>query len=293
MSQTSSRIQEILQQFETFLTDQAPNVPSFHTHYETALWEMMLNGGKRFRPALLFCIVDALSPHLIKNAFLPALSIECIHTYSLIHDDLPCMDNASLRRGHPTLHTKYDETLALLIGDGLNTHAFTLLAQSKLDPHTKIALIETLSHNAGIAGMVLGQVLDCAFEDTKLSLEQLKTIHTNKTAKLIAASLQSGAIIANTDSQFQETLYQFGIHLGVFFQLRDDIIDVCSTSAQAGKTTHNDTDKNSYVNLLGLQDAQKTFQTMRQDITRALESFPLAIQTNLNSLLQDYFKDIE
>lgn len=293
MSQTSPKIQEILQQFESFLTDQSPHIPSFHAHYEVALWEMMLNGGKRFRPALLFCIVDALSPHLIKNAFLPALSIECIHTYSLIHDDLPCMDNASLRRGHPTLHTKYDETLALLIGDGLNTYAFALLAQSKLDPHIKIALIETLSLNAGINGMVLGQVLDCAFEDTKLSLEQLKIIHTNKTAKLIAASLQSGAIIANADSELRESLYSFGIHLGVFFQLRDDIIDVCSTSVQAGKTTHNDADKNSYVNLLGLQGAKETFQTMQQDLKCELKAFPYTIQTNLNALLQDYFKDIK
>lgn len=293
MSQTSPKIQEILQQFESFLTDQAPHVPSFHTHYEVALWEMMLNGGKRFRPALLFCIVDALSPHLIKNAFLPALSIECIHTYSLIHDDLPCMDNASLRRGHPTLHTKYDETLALLVGDGLNTDAFYLLTQAHLDPNTRLELIRSLSLNAGIGGMVLGQVLDCAFEKTKLSLKQLKTIHLNKTAKLIAASLQFGAIIAHAPKELNFSLYEFGLDLGIYFQLRDDIIDVCLDSQQAGKTTQNDTYKNSYVNLLGLQGAKETFQTMQQDLKRELKTFPYTIQTNLNALLQDYFKDIE
>ena len=103
-------ISQILNDFESFLISQAPQIPSFHPHYEQAVWEMMKNGGKRFRPALVFCVVNALAPQLIKNAFLPALSIECIHTYSLIHDDLPCMDNAPLRRGHATLHTKYDET---------------------------------------------------------------------------------------------------------------------------------------------------------------------------------------
>lgn len=286
-------ISQILNDFEDFIISQTPRIPSFHPHYERALWEMMKNGGKRFRPALVFCVVNALAPQLIKNAFLPALSIECIHTYSLIHDDLPCMDNAPLRRGHATLHTKYDETLALLVGDGLNTYAFALLSQARLDPQVKLALIESLAQNAGIGGMVLGQSLDCAFEDKKLSLQELQIIHTNKTAKLIATSLQFGAIISNAKAYFVSSIYEFGLKLGVYFQLRDDIIDVCLDAQQAGKTTQNDTHKNSYVNLLGLEGAKIEFTRMKEQIQKELQTFDEAICAHLTTLLQDYFKDIE
>ncbi|MCH5313930.1 MAG: polyprenyl synthetase family protein [Helicobacter sp.] len=286
-------ITEILNDFESFLIAQAPKIPSFHPHYENALWEMMKNGGKRFRPALLFCIVDALAPQLLKNAFLPALSIECIHTYSLIHDDLPCMDNAPLRRGAATLHTKYDETLALLVGDGLNTYAFFLLALAHLDAKVRLELIQALSLNAGIGGMVLGQMLDCAFEHTKLSLEQLKIIHLNKTAKLIATSLQFGGIIACAPKELCALLYEFGLELGIYFQLRDDIIDACLDETQAGKTTQNDTYKNSYVNLLGLEGAKAEFRVQKSQLQDKIARFENAISKNLNSLLQDYFKEIE
>lgn len=286
-------ITEILNDFESFLIEQAPKIPSFHTHYESAIWEMMKNGGKRFRPALLFCIVNALSPQMIKNAFLPALSIECIHTYSLIHDDLPCIDNAALRRGHATLHTKYGETLALLVGDGLNTYAFWLLSQARLDSQICLKLIESLAANAGIGGMMLGQVLDCAFENTTLSLGQLKTIHLNKTAKLIATSLQCGAIIANASLELTSSLYDFGLELGVYFQLRDDIIDTCLNAEQAGKTTQNDAHKNSYVNLLGLDEAKAEFHRQKTQIQHKLKDFGNAIEYELNTLLQNYFKEIE
>lgn len=285
-------IKEILHDFESFLLAQAPKIPSFHPHYEKAVWEMVQNGGKRFRPALIFSVLNALSPQLIKNAFLPALSIECIHTYSLIHDDLPCMDNASLRRGHPTLHTKYTQTLALLVGDGLNTYAFALLAQARLDSQIKLSLIESLAINAGIGGMVLGQMLDCEFENQTLALEQLQIIHTNKTAKLIATSLEFGAIIANADSKLRKALYDFGLSLGVYFQLRDDIIDVCQDSNQAGKTTQNDSHKNSYVNLLGLDGARAEFHRQRQALQEELKGFESCITQSLNTLLENYFKDI-
>ncbi|RDU58861.1 polyprenyl synthetase family protein [Helicobacter marmotae] len=286
-------ITEILKDFEVFLNESAPKIPSFHTHYEQALWEMMKNGGKRFRPALLFCVLNALSPQLLKNAFLPALALECIHTYSLIHDDLPCMDNAPLRRNHPTLHTKYNQTLALLVGDGLNTYAFALLSQARLDPNIRLKLIYALANDAGISGMVLGQVLDCEFENTPLSLEKLKIIHLNKTAKLIATSLQFGALIANASPKLTLALYEFGLELGVYFQLRDDIIDTCLNANQAGKTTQNDINKNSYVNLLGLQEAKIEFVRQKRELENKILSFDNAIASNLNALLKDYFKEIE
>lgn len=289
----SSQLLQILNDFETFLLSESPNINSFHPHYHVAIWEMLQNGGKRFRPALIFCVVDALSPQLIRNAFLPALSLECIHTYSLIHDDLPCMDNALLRRGHPTLHTKYGQTLALLVGDGLNTYAFALLSQAKLDPYVRLELIRLLSVNAGISGMVLGQMLDCEFENQRLSLEQLKTIHTNKTAKLIATALKFGALITNADSILTQKLYDIGLELGLYFQLRDDIIDACVDSQSAGKTTQNDSNKNSYVNLLGLNEAKKLYSSSQTDIKKSLELLPPRIQENLNAILTNYFKDIE
>ena len=134
----------IMQEFEDFIVASAPKVESFHPHYQKALWEMLLAGGKRFRPALCLCVVDSIAPQMLKNAFIPALALEALHTYSLIHDDLPCMDNSPLRRGYPTLHTTYDETLALLVGDALNTYTFELLSTAKLDPQSKIALIYEL-----------------------------------------------------------------------------------------------------------------------------------------------------
>lgn len=285
-------ISEILHDFESFLIAQAPRVPSFHAHYEKAIWEMVQNGGKRFRPALIFSILNALNPKLIPQAFIPALSIECIHTYSLIHDDLPCMDNASLRRGHPTLHTKYGQTLALLVGDGLNTYAFALLTQAELEADIKLTLIESLALNAGIGGMVLGQMLDCEFENQRLALSQLQTIHTNKTAKLIATSLYFGGIIARADSKLCAALYDFGLDLGVYFQLRDDIIDICQDSEQAGKTTQNDTHKNSYVNLLGLEQAKVEFHKQRQSLQQRLNTFESCINQSLSTLLEAYFQDI-
>lgn len=299
MQQQDIHLKSILNKFENFLLAHAPKIQSFHPHYESAVWEMMKNGGKRFRPALMFCVIDALAPQLLHKSFLAALSLECIHTYSLIHDDLPCMDNASLRRNHPTLHTKYGETLALLIGDGLNTHAFALLNQSELSDRTCVRLSRILAENSGIGGMVLGQVLDCEFENTPLNLEQLRMIHTHKTAKLIATSLCFGMIIAQDHLPFSEsmeqeikTMYEFGITLGVYFQLRDDLIDACLSPQSAGKTTQNDGDKNSYVNLLGLEKARDEYHNMQQAILRELENLDKAVAHNLRILLQDYFKEI-
>jgi geranylgeranyl pyrophosphate synthase len=132
---------------------------------------MLLAGGKRFRPKLLLAVVRAYNPLLVENAKYAAFAVELIHTYSLIHDDLPAIDNASLRRGHPTLHTTYDETTAILVGDALNTYAFEILSKAPMHNDVKIELIKTLSEAAGPNGMVLGQAIDCYFENKELNLE--------------------------------------------------------------------------------------------------------------------------
>lgn len=302
--------QQSIEEFEKFLQASAPKIGEtgdvvdvvdaaesggiggFYPHFTKAFWEMLAHGGKRFRPNLLLAVVAGARPLMLHNAFLPALALECLHTYSLIHDDLPCMDNAPLRRGKPTLHTIYGETNATLVGDGLNTYAFYLLSIAKLDSSVKVALIRELAESGGIGGMIIGQALDCAFENRSLPLEQLQTIHINKTAKLIAASLKMGALIANLSQNLHDELGAFGLRLGLYFQIRDDVIDAVQEEAQAGKPTRNDGEKNSYVNLLGLTKAQKLLETEASALNAQIASFPQEIARNLSWLLQGYFTKI-
>ncbi len=286
----TTRLTHILNDFETFLQKSVPNIPGFHPNFQKAFWEMLLFGGKRFRPALLFSMVDAFNPELVNRSFLPALALECLHTYSLIHDDLPCMDDANLRRGHMTLHKSYDETTAVLVGDGLNTYAFYLLSQANLTPSQVVKLVEILSIDGGLSGMIIGQALDCYFENITLDLDKLKFIHYHKTAKLIAASLQMGGVIAGVDNL--EKIREFGFQLGLYFQVRDDIIDCVENEISTGKSTQNDGRKNSYVNLLGLDGAREELAGLKKELILMQEDFPNALRENLSELLQVYFKEI-
>ena len=277
-----------MQQFETYLSRNLPKVRSFHPLYEEALGAMLQAGGKRFRPMLLLSIVDAYEPMLHDSALPAALALEMFHTYSLIHDDLPAMDNADLRRGHPTLHKRFDEVTAILAGDALNTDAFLLIAKAPLREDVKVKLITLLAENGGSQGMVLGQAIDCWFENKPLTLDEVKVLHTNKTAKLIAASLQMGAVIVGLDSGVQKALYGFGIDLGLLFQIQDDIIDETQSEEQAGKTTGNDSDKNSFVNLLGLEAAVSEADALAKDLQRRFESFDETMQSALRPLMEQY-----
>jgi farnesyl diphosphate synthase len=275
--------------FEVYLKENLPKAESFHPHYEAALAQMLLAGGKRFRPALVLAVVQGLNPLMRVNAMPVALAIEMLHTYSLIHDDLPAMDDAPLRRGHETLHITYDETTAILAGDALNTHAFWLLSRAPLDPATRVELIETLSFDGGTAGMVLGQALDCHYENQRLAQEQVAFIHRHKTGRLIAASLKMGALVAGADERLKGRLYDLGMVLGLFFQVRDDIIDATQDAAQAGKTTQNDGDKNSYVTLLGLPEAQAEADRLACEAKALIAALPAALERELLALLAGYF----
>ena len=274
---------------EKFIKQNLIKAPSFHPYYEKAINEMLLAGGKRFRPKLLLAVVKAYEPLLIENAKYAAYAIELIHTYSLIHDDLPSMDNATLRRGHPTLHVTYDEVTALLAGDALNTYAFEVLSKAPFSSDVKIELIKILSENAGANGMVLGQAIDCYFENKKLDLEELKFLHLNKTAKLIAASLKMGAVIVNLDINFQEKLYNFGLDLGLLFQVQDDILDVTLSSEEAGKTTGVDENKNTFVTLLGLEGAMQKADNLAENLKNELNGFDENLKNELSPLLEKYF----
>jgi len=273
---------------EEFIKNNLIKAESFHPYYEKALNEMLLAGGKRFRPKLLLAVVNAYEPLLVENAKYAAFAIELIHTYSLIHDDLPSMDNADLRRGHPTLHVTYDEVTALLAGDALNTYAFEVLSKAPFSADVKVELIRILSENAGAEGMVLGQAIDCYFENKKLNIEELKFLHMNKTAKLIAASLKMGAAIVNLDEKTKEKLYNFGIDLGILFQVQDDILDVTMSAEEAGKTTGVDENKNTFVTLLGLEGAIKEADKLAGKITGELEGFDKELKNELNKVLEKY-----
>jgi len=274
--------------FEKYLLDNLPTSKTFHPIFEKALQDMLQAGGKRFRPMLILNIVEAYEPLLIQNTLPVALGIEFLHTYSLIHDDLPSMDDANLRRGHPTLHTTYDEVTAILVGDALNTHSFNLIANAPLSNDTKIELIKVLSSDGGIGGMIIGQAIDCYFENTTLELNKLEFLHIHKTAKLIAASLKMGAIISGLDANAQNKLYNFGVDIGLLFQIQDDIIDETSSEEEAGKTTANDEKKNSFVNLLGLDGAINSANNLASKCEITMNSFETKINTNLKQLLITY-----
>lgn len=276
-----------MDRFEAFLHNNLPSVPSFHPHYEASLRQMIVGGGKRFRPALLLGVVRAINPLLEESAFYAAYAIELLHTYSLIHDDLPSMDNASLRRGMPTLHTTYDEVSAILAGDALNTYAFEILSESPFSDRIRVKLIRSLAHNGGVNGMVLGQAIDCHFENQPLNIEQVKFLHLHKTGKLIASALEMGAFITGRDLLAEE-LYRFGLDLGLLFQIQDDILDVTQNDEEAGKTTNNDGAKNSFVTLLGFEKAMQEADALAEKVSKTFDSFDENLRRELSPTLHHY-----
>ena len=277
-----------MQQFEEYLRTHLSRVDTFHPHYNDALARMLLAGGKRFRPQLLLGIVQAYEPLLVESAYAVALALEYFHTYSLIHDDLPSMDDSDLRRGEPTLHTVYDEPTAILAGDALNSDAFLLIARSAFRADIRIKLVEILASNGGSGGMVLGQAIDLHFENQPLSIDQVKELHLNKTAKLIAASLQMGAVIVQLDSQVQKKLYEFGLDLGALFQIQDDIIDETQSAEEAGKPTGNDEDKNSFINIIGLDESIKEANKLAANLQERFDDFEPKLKEALDPIMKKY-----
>ena len=276
-----------MQNFENFLLDNLPVSNSIHPTYEDALRNMLVAGGKRFRPALLLGVVSAYNSLLLDGARHAAYAVELLHTYSLIHDDLPAMDDSPLRRGKPTLHVSFDEVTAILVGDALNTYSFEVLSNAPFSDYTRVQLIRELASNGGLNGMVLGQAIDCYFENKPLKVEDIKFLHTNKTAKLIAASLKMGAIIVGKD-ELADKLYEFGIKLGLLFQIQDDILDVTQSSEEAGKLTNNDEDKNSFVTILGLDESMKQANELADELTLEMSSFDENLRCELSPLLTKY-----
>ncbi|WP_431190680.1 polyprenyl synthetase family protein [Metabacillus flavus] len=215
-------------------------------------------GGKRLRPILVLASLKAFGKEEAMG--MPAAcAVEMIHTYSLIHDDLPCMDDDDLRRGKPTNHKVYGEALAVLAGDGLLTQSFqAVISLDNVDPVQKLRLVSELVHAAGAEGMAGGQAADMEGEAKNLSLQELEYIHMHKTAKLLTFSLVAGAILAGAGQSEIEKMRVFGQHIGIAFQIRDDILDIEGTVDKIGKPVGSDThnQKTTYPSLLTINGAK-------------------------------------
>ena len=215
-------------------------------------------GGKRIRPLLVLELLEAFHAPILEAHFQVAAALEMIHTGSLIHDDLPAMDNDDYRRGQLTNHKKFGEDLAILAGDSLFLDAFGCVAEADLPASIRVQLIALLSDASGTAGMVAGQVLDMEGEGASLTLDQLQVIHANKTGRLLAYPFQATGILLGLEPAIATLLEEIGLHLGLAFQIRDDILDVTADFASLGKTPQKDlqAEKSTYPALLGLDGAQ-------------------------------------
>ena len=236
----------------------------------------LLAGGKRLRPALVMDSFAACGGTLDRRnaALAAAAAIELIHTFSLVHDDLPAMDDDDLRRGRPTNHRVFGEAMAILAGDAMTTLAFEILA-TVAPPNVGLRLVGELSHAAGPAGMIGGQVLDMEGEHQSLSMEQLQRLHRMKTGALLTAACRMGALAAGADEKTLDALTAFGRHLGLAFQIVDDVLDVTSTPEQLGKATGKDKGrgKNTYPGLLGLEGSRAEAKRQLEDALLAVEPF--------------------
>jgi len=240
-------------------------------------------GGKRIRPLLLFAAMDAFGKNPAQGVR-AAAAIEMVHTYSLIHDDLPSMDDDDMRRGKPTNHKVFGEAMAILAGDALLTYSFELIGTIPSEYagfDEKLKLITGLAKAAGAGGMVGGQAADMEGEDKELTLSELESVHVNKTGRLLEFSVLAGSILSGADKARLEILSKFAYHLGLAFQIRDDILDVEGDEGALGKRVGSDTanHKSTYPKLLSLEGAKKALD---DHITKAKEQLAL---TGLNTSL--------
>lgn len=243
---------------EQLLRDRLPTADTPPSRLHTAMRYSVEAGGKRLRPILVLAAADLFDVHP-KTAESAALAVECVHTYSLIHDDLPCMDNDDLRRGRPTAHRQFDEATALLAGDALLTFAFFTLSFYEDRPLIATKLLFELSLAAGGEQMVGGQMEDLLAEKkSRITEAELREIHRKKTAGLIASSLAMGGIVADAETEHVDLLRDAGECLGMAFQIMDDVLDATADAATLGKTPGKDARNNkaTYVKLLGLDGAR-------------------------------------
>ena len=246
------------------------------TSIHQAMRHSIFAGGKRIRPILCMEAGRAVAGSLPPEIEELGAALEMLHTYSLIHDDLPALDNDDLRRGRPTCHKVYGEAIAILAGDALQTQAYEVLSRLKCPAEGRVKIIEEIARGTGtVNGMIGGQVVDLEAERTKPDADTLEYIHRSKTAALITASVVTGGIYATANTTQVENLRQFGQAIGLAFQIVDDILDVTQTSEQLGKTAGKDvaSEKATYPALFGLDESRKRAQTLLTDAYATVESF--------------------
>lgn len=231
--------------------------------------------GKRIRSVLLLWCCNLVAGRINRNAEIAAVAIEMVHTYSLIHDDLPAMDNDDFRRGQPTCHKAFDEATAILTGDALLTLAFEVLAKEVDDPRMAVKLIRQLAEAAGPLGMIAGQMADLEAEGTNATEELLRHIHTNKTAKMFRCAAAMGAICGHANDQQFDCLCEYGLKIGLGFQVADDILDVSASSRQLGKTAGKDekAGKATYPAVVGMEKSRQLAEQLAQEAVMILAPF--------------------
>lgn len=261
-------INEINQRLENILS-QYPD-----SKVKEAMYYSLKAGGKRIRPLIVLQVIRAYG-HDYRKYIDIACALEMIHTYSLIHDDLPGMDNDDLRRGKPTCHKQFGEATAILAGDGLLNEAVNIILQTDLNDSLKLSIVSCLYTSSGINGMILGQEYDIENEEKKLSKETLDKIHHYKTGKLLSCAFQMGALIASPNDL--EILKQIGYKIGLAFQIQDDILDVTSDAKTLGKNTGSDeaNHKKTYVTLLGIENSQKEVDLLFNEAQQLVYSLTL------------------
>lgn len=257
------RIKQLKELVDNYLSNYFKDKGSYNSLiYDAASYSLNV-GGKRIRP-ILFMLVYFMYKGEDKEIIDMASAIEMIHTYSLIHDDLPCMDNDDLRRGKPTNHKVYGENIAVLAGDALLNEAMILLMDFSIK-HGKDALVAAreIAYAAGADGMIGGQVVDIINEGKRISKEELNYMHLKKTGELIRSSIVAGAILAEADKSEIDLLNKFGMNLGLAFQIKDDILDVTGDVEKLGKNTLADVNKSNFITMYGLEECK----VMCEDLT--------------------------
>ncbi|WP_341320592.1 polyprenyl synthetase family protein [Solibacillus sp. FSL H8-0523] len=276
-----------LPEIETTLYDLVEKIEA-PAHLKESMLYSLKAGGKRIRPLFVVAVCEMYKKPLAASLVVGS-AVEMIHTYSLIHDDLPCMDDDELRRGKPTNHVVYGEALATLAGDALNTLAFGVVARlENVTAEQKLELINLLSVGAGAEGMVGGQILDMDGEQRLLNIQELETVHVNKTGALLRFSIESGAVLAGASEEDRKALVAYAHHIGLAFQIQDDILDIEGTSEELGKTAGKDVaaEKSTYPALLTLDGAK---QKLNEHYNFAIEALQkVSIETTLLQQFAQY-----
>jgi geranylgeranyl diphosphate synthase type II len=265
---TAKRVDEILHEVIDWQSGLNPDL-------REAMEYTLFAPGKRIRGVLVLWSCELVSGHLSRSAEIAAAAVEMVHTYSLVHDDLPAMDDDDMRRGRASCHKAFDEATAILTGDALLTLAFEILAKEIDDSEIARKLIIQLGGSAGAAGMIAGQMADVAAEEAQGTIEALRYIHTNKTAKMFQCSVLCGGISGGAEANQLRRLSEYGLNLGLAFQVADDILDVCGSSEHTGKTVGKDVkaSKCTYPAVVGLAESRQIEKQFADKAVSALESF--------------------